>query len=67
MNRTLSFVLHHPYLVLFGAVLAEQIGLPLPALPFLLGAGALAGMDKLNPALALGLAVAACLLADLAW
>jgi membrane protein DedA with SNARE-associated domain len=67
MNRTLSFVLQHPYLVLFVAVLAEQVGLPIPALPFLLGAGALAGMDKLNPALALALTVAACLLADLAW
>ena len=37
MNETLAFVLRHPYPVLFGAVFAEQLGLPLPAVPFLLG------------------------------
>lgn len=67
MNNTLSFVLHHPYLVLASVVLAEQLGLPVPAVPFLLGAGALAGMGKLSPSLALGLAVAASLCADLVW
>lgn len=67
MNHTLSFVLHHPYLVLASVVLAEQLGLPVPALPFLLGAGALAGMGKLSPSLAIGLAVAASLVADLVW
>ena len=67
MNDPVSFVLHHPYLVLFGAVLAEQLGLPVPATPFLLGAGALVGMHMLDPAPALGLAVLASLTADLAW
>lgn len=67
MNGTLSFVFQHPYLVLFGAVFAEQLGLPLPAVPFLLGAGALAGMNQLNPAAALFLPVAASLIADLVW
>jgi membrane protein DedA with SNARE-associated domain len=67
MGESVSFLLRHPYLVLFGAILAEQLGLPLPAVPFLLGAGALAGMSKLDPLTALGLAVLACLLADLVW
>jgi membrane protein DedA with SNARE-associated domain len=67
MGGTLSFVLQHPYLVLFGAIFAEQLGLPVPAMPFLLGAGALAGMSRLDPTSALGLAVLASLLADLAW
>ena len=67
MNGPMSFVFRHPYLVLFGVVLAEQIGLPVPALPFLLGAGALAGMGKLDPALAIVLAVTASLTADLVW
>jgi membrane protein DedA with SNARE-associated domain len=67
MGGTVSFILQHPYVVLFGAIFAEQLGLPVPAMPFLLGAGALAGMSKLEPASALGLAVLASLLADLAW
>jgi membrane protein DedA with SNARE-associated domain len=67
MGGTVSFILQHPYVVLFGAIFAEQLGLPVPAMPFLLGAGALAGMSKLDPASALGLAVLASLLADLVW
>ena len=67
MSGPVSFVLHHPYLVLFGVVLAEQLGLPVPAMPFLLGAGALVGMNKLHPVSALACAVLASLLADLAW
>jgi len=67
MSPTLDLVLRHPYAVLCGAVFAEQLGLPLPAVPFLLGAGALVGRDKLSAALALLLPVAACLLADLVW
>ena len=67
MNATLDFILRHPYPVLFGAVFAEQLGLPLPAAPFLLGAGALAGADKLNVAVALLVPVAASVLADLVW
>jgi membrane protein DedA with SNARE-associated domain len=43
-----SFVLRHPQAVLFAVVLAEQVGLPVPAMPFLLGAGALAGMGRLE-------------------
>lgn len=54
-------------LVLFAAVFVEQIGLPLPAVPLLIAAGALAGAGKLNLALALGLPVVASLLADLVW
>ncbi|HVQ30281.1 MAG TPA: VTT domain-containing protein [Vicinamibacteria bacterium] len=67
MSGPVSFVLHHPYLVLFGVVLAEQLGLPVPATPFLLGAGALVGMNKLHPVSALACAVLASLLADLTW
>lgn len=62
-----SFLLQHPYSVLFGVVLAEQLGLPLPAAPLLLGAGALVGAGKLDLTTALVLALAACLLADFSW
>ena len=67
MSHTASFLLQHRYAVLFAAVLAEQLGLPVPAAPFLLGAGALAGMGRLEPALALGSAVLASLLGDFFW
>lgn len=36
----MSFLLRHGYAVLFVIVLVEQAGLPLPALPVLLAAGA---------------------------
>lgn len=38
----LAFVDRHGYLVLVFVVFAEQVGLPLPALPILLAGGALA-------------------------
>jgi membrane protein DedA with SNARE-associated domain len=62
-----SFVLRHPYAVLFAVVLAEQVGLPVPAMPFLLGAGALAGMGRVELVPALALVVFASLVGDLAW
>jgi membrane protein DedA with SNARE-associated domain len=62
-----SFVLKHPHAVLFAVVLAEQVGLPVPAMPFLLGAGALAGMGRMELVPALALVVFASLMGDLAW
>ena len=58
MNETLRFLIRHGYTVLFVWVFAEQIGLPLPAGPFLIAAGALAdgldGWHKLGLPLASG-------------
>jgi membrane protein DedA with SNARE-associated domain len=48
-------------------VAAEQIGLPVPAVPILLGVGALAGVGQMSIALALAVALAASLPADVAW
>jgi len=48
-------------------VLAEQLGMPLPAIPLLLAAGALAGAGKLSLTLVVLAAVAASLLADSFW
>src|SRR5260370_8919245 len=48
MHRTLEFLLHHGYVVLLGWVFVEQIGLPLPSMPLLLAAGALAGTGRLS-------------------
>jgi membrane protein DedA with SNARE-associated domain/rhodanese-related sulfurtransferase len=67
MNPSTEFLLHHGYSILFLAVLAEQIGLPLPSSPLLLAAGALAGLHLLNPLLVLSIALAASLLSDSAW
>jgi membrane protein DedA with SNARE-associated domain len=48
-------------------VFADQLGVPLPAIPALLAIGALAAAGKINSGLTLALIVAACLLADLIW
>jgi len=48
MHSTIEFLLHHGYAVLLAWVFAEQIGLPVPSLPLLLAAGALAGTGHLN-------------------
>lgn len=67
MNEPVEFLIRHGYAVVFGWVLVEQIGLPIPAVPVLLAAGALAGAGKLSLLLALGLAVTASLLSDTIW
>jgi len=67
MNETLEFLVRHGAAVVFAAVFLEQLGLPLPATPWLLAAGALIGAGKMNWPLALAAAVFGSLLADLIW
>src|SRR4029079_486843 len=67
MARTLEFLVHHGYLVLFAFSLAEQLGLPLPAIPVLLAAGALAAHGHLSLALFLAVGICAALAGDLVW
>jgi membrane protein DedA with SNARE-associated domain len=67
MNTVLQFVLKHGYSILFAALFAHQIGLPLPGPLFLLAAGALIAAGKLGLVPALALAVTACVLADWVW
>jgi membrane protein DedA with SNARE-associated domain/rhodanese-related sulfurtransferase len=55
------------YLLLFAWVLVEQVGIPLPATPVVLAAGALSAEGQLSFTLALLVGVAASLLADSAW
>jgi len=55
------------YLILFGWVFAEQIGLPLPAAPALIAAGALAGAGAFNFVLLITVALIASVLADYLW
>jgi len=51
----------------FGNVLVEQAGLPIPAVPVMVVAGALAADGKLSPWALLGAATAAAALADSLW
>jgi membrane protein DedA with SNARE-associated domain len=67
MNAILQFLVQHGYPVLFASVFACQMCLPVPAILFLIAAGALAGSGKLSLVFALGLAIIACLLADMFW
>jgi membrane protein DedA with SNARE-associated domain len=67
MDNVLDTLVRYGYLVVFGSVLAEQIGIPIPAIPFLLAAGALAGSGRLSLALLLALSGVASLMADVTW
>ena len=61
------YLIHTTYPILFVAVLARQLCLPIPAILFLLSGGALAGSGKLNLIGVLLAAVLGCVLADLVW
>ena len=67
MNEYILFLLQHGYAVLFVWVLADQIGLPLPAFPLLLAAGALAGAGQLNLFGITLLATVASFLGNVVW
>jgi membrane protein DedA with SNARE-associated domain/rhodanese-related sulfurtransferase len=67
MNEANAFVSQYGEILLFAVVFAEQIGLPLPAIPVLLAAGALAGAGKIDLTGAIVLSVIACVAGDLIW
>jgi membrane protein DedA with SNARE-associated domain/rhodanese-related sulfurtransferase len=60
-------LVRYGYLVIFGAVFAEQVGLPFPSEPFLLATGGLAGGGRLSFSLAVAVAALASLMGDLVW
>src|SRR5439155_11344483 len=67
MHSAIEFLLHHGYLVLLAWVFAEQIGVPVPSVPLLLAAGALAGAGRLNLFTSVLLCVLAAVCADSIW
>jgi membrane protein DedA with SNARE-associated domain len=67
MSEIADFVVRHGEVLISLYVLADQLGVPIPAVPALLVMGALAGAGKINAILAVALSVAASLLADLVW
>lgn len=60
-------LLTYGYLVLFGWILIEQLGIPLPATPVLVAAGALSAGSRFSFLLALWVGVGACLVSDSIW
>lgn len=67
MHGILEFLFRHGYLVLLAWVFGEQAGLPLPSIPLLLAAGALAGMGRLSFAVCLLACLLAAMAADTIW
>lgn len=62
-----QFLITHGMPFMFGAVLLEQVGLPLPAFPWLLVAGALCAAGTFGVGKTLAVSVLACLVADALW
>jgi membrane protein DedA with SNARE-associated domain/rhodanese-related sulfurtransferase len=67
VNTIVGLLVKHGYSVLFASVFARQMWLPIPAVLVLIAAGALAASGRMTFAVALRLAVFACLLADMVW
>ena len=67
MNQTIDLVIRYGYAVVFGVVLAEQIGLPVPSMLLLISTGGLVGNGKLHPVPLLIAAAFASLTGDTVW
>jgi membrane protein DedA with SNARE-associated domain/rhodanese-related sulfurtransferase len=67
MELPTHILLTYGYLLLFAWILVEQLGIPLPATPVLLAAGALTAQHQLSFPLALLAGVVASLASDSAW
>ena len=67
MTETTQFLINHGLPIVFVAVFLEQMGLPLPALPWLMAAGALSATGRFSLFLGLAVTLIACLIADTFW
>lgn len=67
MQELAALIVQYGLLIIFALVLLEQLGLPLPGLPALVIAGALAAGGDLSLPTLFGAAVLACLAGDLVW
>jgi membrane protein DedA with SNARE-associated domain/rhodanese-related sulfurtransferase len=67
VNETSRYLISHGLPFIFVAVFVDQIGIPIPAAPWLLAAGALAAAGKFPWVMAIGLSMLACLIADFIW
>jgi membrane protein DedA with SNARE-associated domain/rhodanese-related sulfurtransferase len=67
MSLPTHILLTYGYLLLFVWVLVEQIGIPLPATPVLLAAGALSVDGGLSFGFAFAIGLVACMISDSTW
>jgi len=67
MELSTHILLTYGYLLLFAWIFVEQLGVPLPATPVLLAAGALSAEHEISFPGALAIGLAAALMADSAW
>ena len=67
MELPTHILIAYGYLLLFAWVLVEQLGVPLPATPVLLAAGALSAEGRISFFVALMAGLAAALIADSSW
>jgi membrane protein DedA with SNARE-associated domain/rhodanese-related sulfurtransferase len=58
---------HHTYSILFGWVLIEQGGVPVPTVPVMLAAGTMSAAHRLHVAYAIPIIMVACLISDSLW
>lgn len=67
MSQLILLLQSYGVLIVFGTVLLAQIGLPIPAMPILIVAGALAAGGEISWPACLAASVAACLIGDFFW
>lgn len=67
LQELATLISQYGLLIVFALVLLEQLGLPLPAMPALIIAGAIAAGGELSLPALFGSAVLACLIGDAAW
>jgi membrane protein DedA with SNARE-associated domain/rhodanese-related sulfurtransferase len=67
MSGLIEFLIAYGLPLLFVAILLEQLGLPLPAVPWLLAVGSLSANAKFSAPAGVAVAVVACLVADSTW
>jgi membrane protein DedA with SNARE-associated domain len=67
MHESLAQLAKHGYAVIFVWVAAEQLGLPIPAVPVLIAAGVLSVTGQLTFTGAFALGILACVIGDSTW
>jgi membrane protein DedA with SNARE-associated domain/rhodanese-related sulfurtransferase len=67
MHEIVGLLSQYGLALVFANVLVEQLGLPVPAIPTLVVAGALAADGKLSAPAIFGVAFVACSIGDAAW
>jgi membrane protein DedA with SNARE-associated domain/rhodanese-related sulfurtransferase len=67
MSKLIFLIQSYGVFLVFATVLIEQIGMPIPAFPVLIVAGALAVQGQVSWPVVLAVSLAACLISDYFW